>query len=87
MPRTRALMDLLPWDTFVGEGLLLHADGALSTTFSYRGPDPASTTEDDLLALSRTLVQAPRHLGDGWLLHFESPPPRKRGLKLCQAPP
>ena len=71
MARTRALMDLLPWEIFVGEGLLLHADGALSTSFRFRGPDPASSTDDGLTALSRTLVEAFRPLGDGWLLHFD----------------
>jgi type IV secretion/conjugal transfer VirB4 family ATPase len=71
MARTRALMDILPWDLFVGEGLLLAADGALTATVSYRGPDPASSTEEDLVGLARILVQATRTLGDGWLLHFD----------------
>src|SRR5690606_33828099 len=55
--RTRALMDLLPWELFVGEGLLLNADGALTATVRLRGPDPASSTRDELLGVSRTLVQ------------------------------
>lgn len=71
MRRHRALMDLLPWDVVVGDGLLWNADGALSATVSFRGPDPASSTEEDLLALARHLVQALRILGDGWLLHFD----------------
>jgi type IV secretion system protein VirB4 len=64
-------MDLLPWDVVVGDGLVANADGALMATVSYRGPDPASSTHEDLLALSRNLLQAFRGLGDGWLLHFD----------------
>ncbi|HLE84927.1 MAG TPA: hypothetical protein VJG13_11350 [Thermoanaerobaculia bacterium] len=64
-------MDLVPWDVFVGEGLLLSADGALSASLRYRGPDPASATEEELLGLGRTLVQAFRPLGDGWMTHFD----------------
>lgn len=69
--RTRALMDLLPWELFVDEGLLLNADGALTATVRLRGPDPASSTRDELLGVSRTLVQAFRQLGDGFLLHID----------------
>ena len=71
MPRARALMDVLPWDLFVAPGVLLHADGALSATVRYRGPDPDSSTEDELVGLGRTCLQAFRNLGDGWLLHFD----------------
>lgn len=71
MGRPRSLMDLVPWDVFVGEGLLLSADGALSAFFRYRGPDPASATEEELLGVGRTLVQALRPLGDGWMLHWD----------------
>lgn len=68
---TRALMDLLPWDLVVGDGIVSNADGALMATVAYRGPDPASCTGEDLVALSRNLLQAFRGLGDGWLLHFD----------------
>ncbi len=71
MPRNRSLMDLVPWDLFVDEGLLLHVDGALSASFRFRGPDPASSTEEELLGLSRALGQAFRPMGDGWMLHFD----------------
>ncbi|MFW6012187.1 MAG: hypothetical protein ACOC92_00585 [bacterium] len=71
MPRARALMDLLPWDLVVADGLVANADGALTASFSFRGPDPASSTPQELLALSRNLVQAFRGLGDGWLLHVD----------------
>ncbi len=71
MPRTRSLMDLVPWDVFVGEGLLLSADGALSASYRYRGPDPASATEEELEGLVRALTEALRPLGDGWMVHAD----------------
>lgn len=71
MGRSRSLMDLVPWDVFVGEGLLLSVDGALSASYRYRGPDPASATEGEMVGLGRTLVQAVGPLGDGWMLHFD----------------
>jgi type IV secretion system protein TrbE len=64
-------MDLVPWDLFVDEGLLLHVDGALSASFRFRGPDPASSTEEELVGLSRSLGQALRPMGDGWMLHVD----------------
>jgi len=67
-----AVMDLLPWDSFVDEGVLLNKDGALVASFELRGPDLDSATPVEIEALSRSLAQAIDPLGDGWMVHWTS---------------
>jgi type IV secretion system protein VirB4 len=68
----RSVMDAVPWDLLVAEGVLRNTDGALTAAFRYRGPDPASATAAALHELMRVLSEAIAPLGTGWLLHFDS---------------
>lgn len=70
--KERSLFDLLPWDLFVEEGILLNCDGAFTTTFRYRGPDLWSATPAELDALARLVARFLNRLGDGWLLHWDA---------------
>ena len=67
-----AVMDLLPWDVFVAEGVLANTDGALVAGFEFRGPDLDSATAGQIEGLSRSLAQAIDPLGDGWMIHLTS---------------
>lgn len=68
----QAVLDLLPWDRFLAPGVLANVDGALASTFEYRGPDLSSATAGEIESLSRSLTRAIDPLGDGWMLHFEA---------------
>lgn len=72
--RTRrpAVLDLLPWDGFVAEGVLRNIDGALAATFEFRGPDLDSATAGQIEALSASVARAIDPLGDGWMIHLMS---------------
>jgi len=68
----QALLDLVPWEALVAEGVLVQTDGALLAGFQIRGPDAASAGPEELAALSSTWARALRPLGDGWMVHFET---------------
>jgi len=67
-----ALIDLLPWETPVAEGVLRLTDGALLAGFEIRGPDVVSAGPTELEALSSAWVKALQPLGDGWMIHLEA---------------
>ena len=66
------LTDLLVWGAFIAPGILLNKDGALQTTYRFRGPDLDSTTTSGLVATMARINNALRRLGSGWALHLEA---------------
>lgn len=66
------MLDLLPWDQLIAEGVLRNVDGALASSFSFRGPDLDSATAGEIEAVSASLTKAIDPLGDGWMIHLES---------------
>src|SRR5580658_2732845 len=68
---TQGLADLLLYSTMVDDGVLLLQDGALLAAWSFRGPDMASATHDEMAVLSARLNSILR-LGGGWMLHCDA---------------
>lgn len=70
--RPAVLSDLLPWGFFLGKGLIVNKDGSFQKTISFRGPDLASSTKEQLVATRARVNNALRRLGSRWCLHIEA---------------
>lgn len=69
--RAKGLADLLLYDSLVHDGVLLLQDGALLAGWSFRGPDMASATHEEMAALSARLNSALK-LGSGWMIQCDA---------------
>lgn len=65
------LADLLLYDALIEDGILLLQDGALLAGWSFRGPDMASATHEEMAALSARLSSILR-LGSGWMIQCDA---------------
>ena len=70
--RPAVLSDLLPWGFFLGQGLIVNKDGSFQKTIAFRGPDLASSTNEQLVATRARVNNALRRLGSNWCLHIEA---------------
>lgn len=68
----KGLPDLLNWGFMVANGVVLNKDGSFTTAFYYRGKDMASSTDEELAAISNHANAALKKLGSGWMLHTDS---------------
>ena len=68
----RGLPGSLPWGYFVAPGVIQLKDGAFLAAFRFRGPDPASSTNADLNALSSLVNRALYPFHDEWMFHFDA---------------
>ena len=66
------LADYLPWACMVAPGIVLNKDGSFQTTFTYRGPDLESATEEELVSVMARVNNVLRRFGSGWALFFEA---------------
>jgi type IV secretion system protein TrbE len=67
----QGLADLLLYAALIDDGVLLLQDGALLAAWSFRGPDMASATHQEMAALSARLNSILR-LGSGWMIHCDA---------------
>jgi type IV secretory pathway VirB4 component len=65
------LPDLLGWLHLVAPGTVLQKSGSFLTGWSYRGPDLAAATPEELDALAGHLNDALLPYGDGWMFHVD----------------
>ena len=65
------LADLLLYDAVIDDGVLLLQDGALLAGWTFRGPDMASATHEEMAVLSSRLSSILR-LGGGWMIHCDT---------------
>src|SRR3546814_8168740 len=71
--RTQAqLADYLPWAGLVAPGVVLDKDGAFQRTARFRGPDLATATGSELVAVTARLNNALKRLGAGWATFVEA---------------
>jgi len=71
----RGLVDLLPWAFLVEReplGIVLNKDGSFTAAFEIQGPDRASSTDDELNALSRHVSRAFAPLVTSWTFHYDA---------------
>src|SRR5260370_3571177 len=74
----KGLAGLLLYAAVIDDGVLLLQDGALLAAWSFRGPDMASATHQEMAALSARLNSILR-LGSGWMVHCDAIPSRAPG--------
>jgi type IV secretion/conjugal transfer VirB4 family ATPase len=67
----RGLPDLLGWLHLVAPGTIIQKSGSFLTGWSYRGPDLAVATAEELDALAGHLNDALLPYGDGWMFHVD----------------
>ena len=70
--RPKSIGDLLLPIGLLDDGVLLSRDGAMSATWSFRGPDMASETHHHMAVMSSRANQVLRELGDGWMLQVDA---------------
>jgi type IV secretion system protein VirB4 len=73
-PPRRGLVDLIPWAFLVSStpGAVLNKDGSFTASFEIQGPDRASSTDEDLNALSLHVSRAFGPYTNAWTFHFDS---------------
>lgn len=71
-PNEPCLADYIPWAMMVAPGVIEHKDGALQTTFKFRGHDLDSATSRDLMSVAAQFNNTVRRLGDGWTFFVEA---------------
>jgi len=70
--KPQTLADHLPWAALVAPGILLNKDGSFSACVAFRGPDLASSSPHELMAVRARLNVMLKRLGTGWCLHMEA---------------
>ncbi|HET9211122.1 MAG TPA: hypothetical protein VFR03_12025, partial [Thermoanaerobaculia bacterium] len=71
----RGLVDLLPWAFLVErdpQGIVLNKDGSFTAAFAIQGPDRASSTDEELNALTRHVSRAFSPLVTSWTFHYDA---------------
>lgn len=68
--KEEGLADRLNYAAMIDDGVMLGKDGALMASWYFRGPDLASSTADELAAVSARL-NAALNFGSGWMLHCD----------------
>jgi type IV secretion system protein TrbE len=71
----RGLVDFLPWAFLVDrepQGIVLNKDGSFSAAFAIQGPDRASSTDEELNALSHHVSRAFAPLVSAWTFHYDA---------------
>jgi type IV secretion/conjugal transfer VirB4 family ATPase len=66
------LADLLNWAALIADGVIIGKDGSVIAAWFYRGPDIASSTDDERNALSARVNAALARLGSGWAIWVEA---------------
>jgi type IV secretion system protein TrbE len=87
--RARRLADWLPWAMLIEDGVMLNKDGSFLAAIEFRGPDLASSTPSNLMALRAQINHALKGLGSNWCLHIEArrePSPDYPALGAFQDP-
>jgi type IV secretion/conjugal transfer VirB4 family ATPase len=69
---TNRLPDHLPWYGSVGPGLIYNKNGSFQKTYTFRGPDLASSTNDELIQVSTRLNDVFSRGGAGWSYYVEA---------------
>jgi type IV secretory pathway VirB4 component len=69
--RAQGLADLLLYDSLIDDGVMLLQDGALMAAWTFRGPDMASATNGEMVALSARLNSVLK-LGTGWMIQCDA---------------
>jgi len=68
----KGLPDLLNYGAMIDNGIILNKDGSFTTAFYFRGQDLASSTNEELAAVSTQVNSALVKMGTGWMLHIDS---------------
>lgn len=68
--KEESLADRLNYAGMIDDGVMLLKDGAMLAGWYFRGPDLASSTVEELAAVSARLNAALK-LGSGWLMHVD----------------
>lgn len=67
----KGLEDLLPYDIFVDEGIILNKSGSFTATFHYRGEDLDSANDIELNSLQQRLNSILMRFDSGWMFHID----------------
>lgn len=70
--KDRSLADMLPYAVVVDNGIVMCKDGALLAGWHFYGRDTASSTPEELAAISSRVSSAFKELGTGWTINVNA---------------
>ncbi|MFA9394663.1 MAG: conjugal transfer protein TrbE [Halodesulfovibrio sp.] len=68
----RSLADMLPYAALVDNGIVMCKNGSLLSGWRFHGRDTASSTPDELAAISSRVSNAFKNLGTGWTININA---------------
>lgn len=71
-PTPHGVADLLNWAFLIADGVVLQKDGSLLAGWTYRGPDMAAATPEELQHLAQHVNDALMSLTDTWMYHVDA---------------
>jgi type IV secretion/conjugal transfer VirB4 family ATPase len=84
--RPETLADHLLWGALIAPGVIANKDGSFQRTFRFRGPDLASSTQGELVAISAQLNNVLKRLGSNWAIYSEAQRIRSQKYMLSEFP-
>lgn len=70
--KDEGFVDLLNYASKIDPGIILNKNGALTSSFIYRGEDNASSTPTQRNNIAAKINQALYRLGNGWMIHVDA---------------
>lgn len=81
-----SLSDHMLWGALIAPGVIANKDGSFQRTFRFRGPDLASSTPGELVAVSAQINNVLKRLGSGWAIYSEAQRVRSQKYMLSEFP-
>ena len=66
------LSDYLPWGALIARGVILNKNRTMMKTIAFRGPDLASSSDEEMMVVTARVNNALKRLGTGWTYFIEA---------------
>lgn len=66
------LSDHLPWGALIAPGVILNKNRTMMKTIAFRGPDLASSSDEEMMVVTARVNNALKRLGTGWTYFIEA---------------
>lgn len=70
--RQHNLCEHLPWGALIAPGIMLNKNRTMMRTLTYRGPDLAASSDEEMMAVTARVNNALKRLETGWTLYIEA---------------
>jgi len=66
------LSNFLPWGALIAQGVILNKNRTMMKTIAFRGPDLASSSDEEMMVVTARVNNALKRLGTGWTYFVEA---------------